>query len=61
MAGRVVVVVVVVWLDVAPGGCAAGLAPVVWARTGHATSAAAAIMGPIEACLAMVKYLPLEH
>ena len=59
----VVVVVVVVRLDVTPGGGggAAGLALVVWARTGHAISAVAAIMVPIEACLAMVKYLPLGH
>ena len=57
MPGLVVVVVVVVRLDVMPGGDggAAGLVPlVVWARTGHAISAVAAIMVPIEACLAMV-------
>jgi hypothetical protein len=63
MSGRVVVVVVVVRLEVMPGGGgAAGLVPVVvWARTGHANSAVAAIMVPIEACLAMVLYLPLGH
>jgi DNA end-binding protein Ku len=60
--GLVVVVVVVVRLDVMPGGegGAAGLVPlVVWARTGHAINAVAAIMDAIEACLAMVRYLPL--
>jgi hypothetical protein len=57
-AGRVVVVVVVVlWLEVMPGGGggAAGLVVlVVWARTGHAITAVAAIMVPIDACLDMV-------
>ena len=59
------VVVVVVRLDVMPGGVVGAGAVVevllvVCARTGHAISAVAAIMVPIEACLAMVKYLPLK-
>jgi hypothetical protein len=55
--GWVVVVVVVVWLDVMPGGAggAAGVVVlVVWASTGHAINAVAAIIVPIEAFLAMV-------
>jgi hypothetical protein len=54
----------VVRLDVMPGGDggAAGLEPlVVWARTGHAINAVAAIIVAIEACLAMVDYLPSGH
>jgi hypothetical protein len=64
--GAVVVVVVVVRLDVMPGGVVgAGAAGpvllVVCARTGHAISAVAAIMVPSEACLAMVKCLPTRQ
>jgi len=60
--GCVVVVVVVVRFDVMPGGVVGAGAVVevllvVCARTGHAISAVAAIIVPIEACLAMVKYL----
>jgi len=58
--GRDVVVVVVVWVDVPPGGGAGGVVPGVvdCASTGNAKSAEAATMLAIERDLDMIKCLP---